>query len=117
MKEVERIKIDHNIDLDLEKNVLDVMNKLHLLGFVIVDPGTETVKMITDNKKQVHGKVIDINIYCNNPEILDSHYYAQLKMYYNENPIYLDCYNIYLYLLLYHVLVSYHQKSLTCSDY
>lgn len=40
--------------------------------------------MITDNKKQVHGKVIDINIYCNNPEILDSHYYAQLKMYYNE---------------------------------
>lgn len=48
--EVERIKIDHNIDLDLEKNVLDVMNKLHLLGFVIVDPSTETVKMITDNK-------------------------------------------------------------------
>ena len=40
--------------------------------------------MITDDKKQVHGKVIDINIYCNNPEILDSHYYAQLKMYYNE---------------------------------
>lgn len=40
--------------------------------------------MISDDKKQVHGKVIDINIYCNNPEILDSHYYAQLKMYYGE---------------------------------
>ena len=40
--------------------------------------------MISDDKKQVIGKVIDINIYCNNPEILDSHYYAQLKMYYNE---------------------------------
>jgi len=40
--------------------------------------------MINDEKKQVHGRVIDINIYCNNPEILDSHYYAQLKMYYNE---------------------------------
>lgn len=40
--------------------------------------------MISDDKKQVHGRVIDINIYCNNPEILDSHYYAQLKMYYNE---------------------------------
>lgn len=40
--------------------------------------------MISDDKKQVHGRVIDINIYCNNPDILDSHYYAQLKMYYNE---------------------------------
>jgi DNA-directed RNA polymerase beta subunit len=40
--------------------------------------------MISDDKKQVHGRVIDVNIYCNNPEILDSHYYAQLKMYYNE---------------------------------
>lgn len=40
--------------------------------------------MISDDKKQVHGRVIDINIYCNNPDILDSHYYAQLKMYYGE---------------------------------
>ena len=40
--------------------------------------------MISDDKKQVHGRVIDINIYCNNPDILDSHYYAQIKMYYNE---------------------------------
>ena len=40
--------------------------------------------MISDDKKQVIGRVIDINIYCNNPEILDSHYYTQLKMYYNE---------------------------------
>lgn len=40
--------------------------------------------MISDNKKQAHGRVIDINVYCNNPEILDSHYYAQIKMYYNE---------------------------------
>ncbi len=40
--------------------------------------------MISDDKRQVHGRVIDVNIYCNNPEILDSHYYAQIKMYYNE---------------------------------
>ena len=40
--------------------------------------------MISDDKKQVHGRVIDIDIYCNNPEILDSHYYSQIKMYYNE---------------------------------
>lgn len=40
--------------------------------------------MISDDKKQVHGRVIDVNIYCNNPDILDNYYYAQLKMYYNE---------------------------------
>lgn len=40
--------------------------------------------IMSDELKQVHGKVIDINIYCNNPEILDNHYYAQLKMYYQE---------------------------------
>ncbi len=40
--------------------------------------------MISDDKRQVHGRVIDVNIYCNNPEILESHYYSQLKMYYNE---------------------------------
>ena len=44
--------------------------------------------MISDDKRQVHGRVIDVNIYCNNPEILDSHYYAQIKMYYNEQQRY-----------------------------
>lgn len=40
--------------------------------------------IMSDEIKQVHGRVIDIDIYCNNPEILDNHYYAQLKMYYQE---------------------------------
>ena len=44
--------------------------------------------MISDEKKRVHGRVIDIKVYCNNPEILDSHYYSQLKMYYEENKRY-----------------------------
>ena len=44
--------------------------------------------MISDDKRQVIGRVIDLNIYCNNPEILNSHYYAQLKMYYNEQQRY-----------------------------
>lgn len=39
---------------------------------------------MSDDKRKSHGKVIDIDIYCNNPDILDNHYYAQLKMYYNE---------------------------------
>jgi DNA-directed RNA polymerase beta subunit len=44
--------------------------------------------MISDDKRQVHGRVIDLDIYCNNPDILDSHYYAQIKMYYNEQQRY-----------------------------
>lgn len=44
--------------------------------------------MISDEKKQVHGKVIDIDIYCNNPAILDLEYYAQIKAYYNEQQRY-----------------------------
>ena len=40
--------------------------------------------MITDDRRQVLGRVIDINIYCNNPSILESYKYAQLKMYYDE---------------------------------
>ena len=44
--------------------------------------------MISDDKRRALGRVIDINIYCNNPSILDSHYYAQIKMYYNEQERY-----------------------------
>ena len=40
--------------------------------------------MISDDKRQVIGRVVDVNIYCNNPDILETHYYSQLKMYYNE---------------------------------
>lgn len=40
--------------------------------------------IMSDDIKQVHGRVIDIDIYCNNPDILENHYYAQLKWYYNE---------------------------------
>lgn len=40
--------------------------------------------IMSDELKQVHGKVIDIDIYCNNPDILENHYYSQLKFYYNE---------------------------------
>lgn len=40
--------------------------------------------IMSDDIRQVHGKVIDVDIYCNNPDILNNHYYAQLKMYHNE---------------------------------
>lgn len=40
--------------------------------------------LMSDDKYTLHGKVIDINIYCNNPENLDGPYTKQLNMYYNE---------------------------------
>ena len=40
--------------------------------------------MITDEKYSLHGTVVDVNIYCNNIENLDSLYCGQFKMYYNE---------------------------------
>lgn len=40
--------------------------------------------MLPDDIRQAHGRVLDIDVYCNNPDILEEHYYSQLKMYYNE---------------------------------
>lgn len=40
--------------------------------------------MLSDDKYTLHGRVIDIDIYCNNPENLNSIHNAQFKMYYNE---------------------------------
>jgi len=40
--------------------------------------------MMSDDKKLLTGTVIDIDIYCNNPENLNDHHNAQFKMYYNE---------------------------------
>lgn len=41
--------------------------------------------LMSDDKFTVEGTVIDVNIYPNDPEILDSFYNAQLKYYYDEN--------------------------------
>lgn len=40
--------------------------------------------MMSDDKKLLTGRVIDIDIFCNNPENLNGHYNAQFKLYYNE---------------------------------
>lgn len=52
-------------------------------------PFTESVenlqrKFMSDEKKRLKGKVIDVNIYCNNPDRLDTYHNSQFKMYYNE---------------------------------
>lgn len=40
--------------------------------------------MISDDKYKLHGTVIDVDIYCNNPENLNTIYNGQFKMYYDE---------------------------------
>ena len=40
--------------------------------------------IMSDDVKQVQGRVIDIDIYCNKPEILENHYCQQFKLYYDE---------------------------------
>lgn len=52
-------------------------------------PFTESVdnlrrKFMSDEKKRLKGRVIDINIYCNNPDRLNTYHNAQFKMYYDE---------------------------------
>lgn len=41
--------------------------------------------MMSDEKIILEGKVIDINIYCNKPEILNEYHFSQLKYYYNRH--------------------------------
>lgn len=38
---------------------------------------------VSDDKYYVSGQVVDIRVECNNPELLNSRYYSQLKKYYN----------------------------------
>lgn len=40
--------------------------------------------MMSDEKKILSGRVIDVNIYCNNPDYLDAYHNSQFKMYYTE---------------------------------
>ena len=40
--------------------------------------------MVSDESIEVKGKVIDIDIYCNDPSILDNYYNGQLKKYYMD---------------------------------
>lgn len=40
--------------------------------------------MMSDTKFTLTGKVIDVDVFCNNPQNLDTYYNSQFKMYYNE---------------------------------
>lgn len=42
--------------------------------------------MMSDDKYTVQGRVVDINVYCNNPDnIMNNAYYSQVKYYYEED--------------------------------
>lgn len=45
--------------------------------------------MMSDEKYTVEGKIVDIDVYCNNPENINSSYYnSQLKRYYDESMLF-----------------------------
>ena len=74
-----------DIGEDIKDNILIALRKEKKEEMVF----TESVErlrtvMMSDEKKLLSGKVIDINIMCNNPENLDLYHNGQFKMYYNE---------------------------------
>ena len=44
--------------------------------------------MTSDDRRTLDGRVVDVNIYCNNPANLDGLYNQQIKLYYNEQQRY-----------------------------
>lgn len=74
-----------DIGEDIKDNILIALRKEKKEEMVF----TESVErlrtvMMSDEKKLLSGKVIDIDIMCNNPENLDTYHNSQFKMYYNE---------------------------------
>lgn len=74
-----------DIGEDIKDNILIALRKEKKEEMVF----TESVErlrtvMMSDEKKLLSGKVIDINIMCNNPENLETYHNSQFKMYYNE---------------------------------
>lgn len=74
-----------DIGEDIKDNILIALRKEKKEEMVF----TESVDrlrtvMMSDEKKLLTGKVIDVNIRCNNPENLNTYHNAQFKMYYDE---------------------------------
>lgn len=54
-------------------------------AFYAQDFNRLSTAFMSDEKITVFGKVVDIDIQCNNPEIFEDIYYQQLKYYYDEH--------------------------------
>ena len=74
-----------DIGEDIKDNILIALRKEKKEEMIFSESVDRLRKiMMSDEKKLLTGKVIDVNIYCNNPENLDSYHNSQFKLYYNE---------------------------------
>lgn len=75
-----------DIGEDIKNSVLIALRK-EKKDEAIYSQSVERLRKTTmsDEKFTLIGKVVDVNIYCNNPENLNGYYNTQFKMYYDEN--------------------------------
>jgi len=80
-----RYKCIPDIGEDIKDSVLIGLRKEKKEEMVFSESVDRLKKlMMSDEKKLLNGKVIDINIYCNNPDNLNQYHNQQFKMYYDE---------------------------------
>lgn len=87
-KEDGEYKTFPDIGEEIENGMLCGVRREHKDAEALYAQSWERLKdvMISDDKYTLKGKIIDINIYCNNPEKLESSVYnAQIAKYYNMN--------------------------------
>ena len=75
-----------DIGEDIKDSVLIALRK-EKKDEAVYTQSVERLRKLTmsDERFTLTGKVIDVNIYCNNPNNLEGYYNSQFKMYYNEN--------------------------------
>ena len=74
-----------DIGEDIRDNILIALRKEKKEEMIFSESVDRLRKiMMSDEKKLLTGKVIDVNIYCNNPENLNSYHNSQFKLYYDE---------------------------------
>ena len=74
-----------DIGEEIKDNILIALRKEKKEEMVFTESVDRLRKpMMSDEKKLLTGRVIDVNIYCNNPENLNQYHNGQFKMYYNE---------------------------------
>lgn len=76
-----------NIGENIKNNVLCAIRRERKDDEALYSQSKDRLKtlMVSDTSYISEGEVLDIDIYCNNPEKLDDLYYQQLKEYYDKN--------------------------------
>lgn len=74
-----------DIGEEIKDNILIALRKEKKEEMVFTESVDRLRKpMMSDEKKLLTGRVIDVNIYCNNPDNLNQYHNGQFKMYYGE---------------------------------